>query len=620
MSHASARHRHHHTGLLHRRTDPSPASGVASTRSRWRRRWAATLATVVIGASVTVMGPAGEAGAHTPSATVDCTSWSVGATDYDTTSNNTFAYSVDGGAEVTGSFGQSFSRSGTFPAGSGNHTLSGYIYQDGDAAAPFSQTFDLHTSDCPVWVPVPGAPTASAPTCTQDGVLAVAPPGDHVSVSGGRTGEGPGHYTIIYVTDTGYTFPDGSTSKTFEVTVAAQLPSESCRTPVSPVAPAVIQPSCDGTHSVPGSFVAPASTDEVRYTVSGDVVTATILEPDTHEWGALSGYRKQSDSVATYAVTYQATAPCPQAATPVEPAITQAGCTGPGTFSHAVLHIPSTTGVVYRIDGDVVTGDVPATAGTLVSVTATPAEGFLFEGDQQVTYQFTPTTPDCLVDVAAVAPTFGESACDGNHPAPSSSYTIPATAHVRYSVDGTAAAAGTYPIAIGSTLTVTAAADDGFVLRGPATFTHTFTAATCSARARVSPVLFTEDACVGEGAAGASFTVPAVPGVVYESAGAVLTAGVHEAVDGSTIVIEARAQAGYVIAGQTRFSHTFTWSPSCSGVSAGGATEAPVPAAAHTATTGAPTGKLVAGGAALLLAGVLLLLTSTARGRSWRCD
>ena len=86
--------------------------------------------------------------AHTPSASVTCTAWSIGAQSYQATQNNTYSYSVDGAPVVTGSFGASFAKSGTFAAGTGNHTLVGYVYQNNLKSAQYSRTYDLTTTGC----------------------------------------------------------------------------------------------------------------------------------------------------------------------------------------------------------------------------------------------------------------------------------------------------------------------------------------------------------------------------------------------------------------------------------------------------------------------------------------
>lgn len=81
---------------------------------------------------------------------VSCTAWGVSATGYDPSVNNTYRYSVDSNPLHTGSFGTSFSFSGFFVPGSGNHHLQGIIV-DGHRVpnkAPLTYPFTLDTSGC----------------------------------------------------------------------------------------------------------------------------------------------------------------------------------------------------------------------------------------------------------------------------------------------------------------------------------------------------------------------------------------------------------------------------------------------------------------------------------------
>lgn len=378
----------------------SAASKCRYAARRWRISdthptavaWLALSAAVLI-AGAMMIAVAAPAFAHTPSATLTCSSWSIGATQYESAQHNTYSVSIDGAPAITGSFGSSFSKSGTFPVGSGNHTLVGYVYQNDDPSATYSKTYDLHTDGCLTYVPVPSAPSASPPTCDHAGTLTVAPPGPHVSVSGGTTGDGPGTYTITYTTDTGYTFPNGDATKAYQITVLPKLSGDSCKAQVSPVAPT----------------------------------------------------------------------------------LTQSACTGPGTHSQGVLHIPAVTGVVYTIGGTVVSGDVVESPGTVVTVVASPAGGFRFDGDQSVTYQVTFTAPgNCLVGLTVAAPSFEDDVCSGGQPAGSAGYTIPDAEHVRFTVGGVVVPAGRHPVEDGSTITVAASPLAGYQLTGTTRWTHTF--------------------------------------------------------------------------------------------------------------------------------------------------
>lgn len=62
---------------------------------------------------------------------------------------------------------------------------------------------------------------------------------------------------------------------------------------------------------------------------------------------------------------------------------------GVPTFSSNTVHIPTTANVIYYIDGEVVTGDVPVTTGETVVVEAVPAPGFYFPEGTDDDWAFT---------------------------------------------------------------------------------------------------------------------------------------------------------------------------------------------------------------------------------------
>jgi hypothetical protein len=525
--------------LLSRAARPRRDDSVTPTARRSTR----LIALLGVGGTVAAaaLAFALPASAHSPAASVTCTSWSLSAQDFGAREHNTYSVSVDGGPAATGTFTKSFAETGTFPAGSGNHTLLAHINQNGDPQAQYSTTYDLKTSGCTVYVPVPAAPSVTPPSCDHDGTLKVTPPGAHTTVAGGKTGDGPGTYTVTYTADSGYTFPSGDTAATYRLTVLPKL--------------------------------------------SGDLCTTTVA--------------------------------------PVQPTVAQAQCTGPGSASTAVVHVPAVTGVVYRVDGKVVTGDLAAKPGAKVVVEATPADGFAFSGPQVVTYELTFATPDCVVEVQPVSPSFADDACSGAEASNGASYTIPSSEHVRYSIDGKTVAAGTYPATKGSSVVVTATADEGFVLTGDSRFTHEFPAKGCATVVRVSPVAFSNADCGTDDQPGPTFTIPKTTGVEYTVDGRVVSAGTHPAAGGSAVAVVAQAKPGYVLTGTARFAFSFAPAEKCLDTAPLSQTRptplrAPLVAGAptHTASTGAPVGQLLAGGVALMGLGALALVGSAKRRRT----
>jgi hypothetical protein len=77
---------------------------------------------------------------------------------------------------------------------------------------------------------------------------------------------------------------------------------------------------------------------------------------------------------------------------------------------------------------------------------------------------------------------------------------------------------------------------------------------------------FTDDVCVGGSPAGSSYSVPSKTGVSYQVNGIAAAAGTYPGTDGSTITVTAAAQPGYALSGTTSWTHIFTVTPDCAGV------------------------------------------------------
>lgn len=88
----------------------------------------------------------------------------------------------------------------------------------------------------------------------------------------------------------------------------------------------------------------------------------------------------------------------------------------------------------------------------------------------------TPTTPPSVTALV----TFTAPTCKAL-----GTYTIPTTEGVDYSINGAVVAAGDYTASNGSTVTVVATAQQGFVLKGTTEWTYTFTAPTCDENGQV---------------------------------------------------------------------------------------------------------------------------------------
>ena len=348
-------------------------------------------------------------------------------------------------------------------------------------------TISRPAGGCIETITVPGAPSVTAPTCSAVGTLVV--PADTASVvwtvlptyHSGDTG----NFVLTATAQNGSVFTGGSSTQTYPVTVAGKLTGSSCDTMIAPVRPTLTASECTGpgTHSS-ATLVIPSTTG-VIYKINGvDVSGQTISETPGTAVDVIAtpatGYRFHGAQSVTESVSFAHAGECNVAATPVVPSISQSDCTGPGTNTIATLVIPTTRGVVYKVNGNVVSGTITEAAGTTVTVHASPASGYKFA--ENATSSWTKTFTDegnCLVVVPVAKPGFADSTCTAGviHTA---SYTIPSTKNVSYNVNGSTVGAGTYVVNAGTKITVTASAAAGYSMSGPSSWTHTFATPVCT--------------------------------------------------------------------------------------------------------------------------------------------
>ena len=141
--------------------------------------------------------------------------------------------------------------------------------------------------------------------------------------------------------------------------------------------------------------------------------------------------------------------------------------------------------------------------------------------------------------VTATAPTFTDMSGTS-----SDAYTIPSVAGVTYKIAGLAVAAGTYP---GSgTVSITAAASDGYALSGTASWQHTYSTAVGDTPVTASAPVWVDDSASG----GGTWTTPTITGVTYSPASGTATSG-------QTVTVTAAANPGYALSGTASWQHTF---------------------------------------------------------------
>lgn len=215
--------------------------------------------------------------------------------------------------------------------------------------------------------------------------------------------------------------------------------------------------------------------------------------------------------------------------------------------------IPDMLGVDYQIDG--VTVDAGAFAGSgTVTVTAVAQDNFTLTGSTQWSHTF--TDEDCSSVITPVQPQPTPPVCDDQ----TYVFNFDAPEHYHYEVNDETLTSGTSFNADGSTLTVTAVADEGFNFGdAQSSWDYTLTPATGCGGGEVTPnAVSFNDVC---GTANDTYTVTATEGVTYHlgtADGAVVNAGTHTG--SGTVTVVAVADEGFVFEEDetTSWTHTFT--------------------------------------------------------------
>ncbi len=532
---------------------------AATQRNPLARIWAAVLGIAAMVVAMIALAPA--ASAHTPSASLTCTQWSVGGQYYESNQNNTYYFELDGKVVAQGSFGASFSKSGAVPADSASHTLVGHIYQNNDPKAQYSKTYNLSVSGCKITATF-ASPTVSPAQCTDKTAgetvwESVVKPADGSGLTYTMSGPDANHKVTVTATlASGYAFPSTmptgwSKTDATHATWTYTLQSKKCDSLATFASPTVSPAQCtDKTagETVWESVVKPADGSGLTYTMSGPdanhkvTVTATLASGYAFPSTMPTGWSKTDASHATWTYTLQSKK-CDSLVTPGAVTFTdQCGVNG-DTYT-----IPVTEGVEYLVGEEVVKAGTYSGSGT-VTVTAQATDGYVLAKDAVTSWTHTFSTVPCPTTVTPGAVTFTDQCgVDGD------SYTIPGTVGVEYLVDGKVIDAGTH--AGSGTLTVTAQATDGYVLADGATksWTHTFSEVPCPTTVTPGAVTF-NDQC---GTEGDTYTIPATEGVKYLVGDTVVKADTYNG--SGTVTVTAQAADGYVLAKDavTSWTHTFT--------------------------------------------------------------
>lgn len=205
-------------------------------------------------------------------------------------------------------------------------------------------------------------------------------------------------------------------------------------------------------------------------------------------------------------------------------------------------------------------------------------------------------TPPPNEEVTATAPTFTDPDCDT-----AAGLVIPQVDGVIYSTEGT--------VAPGSTVTVTATADEGYTLVGTSRWIHTYGQVPTDCEppppppppepeVRATAPTFVDPDCDVK----ASMELPEVEHVTYSAVG--------EVAPGATVTVTATADEGYELVGRSEWTHTFGEKPEDCG------TPPPPPPPPPTPPCTGPECHDLAdtgfgAGSAAIVAGILSLLGSS---------
>ncbi|MEO9109845.1 MAG: hypothetical protein ABI368_06480 [Jatrophihabitantaceae bacterium] len=281
-----------------------------------------------------------------------------------------------------------------------------------------------------------------------------------------------------------------------------------CLIDASPVAPALTAAECTGPGSSSAPTVTAATTNGITYVISADRATVTATPNTGYQLASLPTGWTLLGGQAVYETNLVSPGACLVSVAPAAPAAIQSVCiSGSAPQSLPTITFATTSDVVYSVTAG------PYAAGTTQIVTATAATGYQFSttgipsgwtlvgpGATSASATYSVAFDAALTCGTATTPSFTNNVCLANGAA-GSRFTIPTTDGVDYYLGTTKEAAGTHPVADGTTVTITALAQPGYGLTGITTWSHTFVSApTCLGVEGVSVHPPTQPASTTQGA------------------------------------------------------------------------------------------------------------------------
>jgi hypothetical protein len=434
---------------------------------------------------------------------------------------------------------------------------------------------------------VPAAPAFAPASCTGPGTYGT---GSYTipttvgityqtkfSVGGGYADSAAGTFpvnvgTIVYVKAVavaGYSLAGTSTWGAFSFDSPG-----ACLVTAIPTEPAFVDATCTGpgTYSQ-GSFSIP-SVAGVQYQLSVNGGAYGDIAPGTYPVAVGATVAVRAVPLAGYTLSgltewshsYGSPGACLEQAFPTAPAYAPGICSGPGTFFPGSYTIPTVPGVQYQVDldgtgyNDVSGGVHPVGVGTVVTIRAVAQTGYTLSGATAWPPVTIASSGDCLVDVTTTAPSFAPAVCTAPGSHSQGKFTIPAVPGVQYRVDIDGAGfndigAGSYPVALGTVVTITAVPLFGYTLLGATSWDpYSFASpGECLVEVVTADPTFADSVCRAAGdPTEATYTIVGADHITYwvsiDGHTEVLTpGGTYVIASGSTVDIRAVADPGYVI-------------------------------------------------------------------------
>ena len=378
--------------------------------------------------------------------------------------------------------------------------------------------------------------------------------------------------TIVYVRAvavTGYALTGASTWGPYTF-----VSPGACLVTAVPTEPSFVDAVCTGPGTYgQGSYGIP-SVAGVQYQVSVNGSTFANVAAGTYPVDVGASVAVKAVPLAGYALSgltewshsYGSPGACLEQAFPTAPAYGPGICSGPGTFFPGSYTIPTVTGVKYQVDlngggfADVAGGVHSVSVGTMVTIRAVALTGYTLSGTTSWSPFTIVSSGDCLVDVTSTAPSFAPAACTAPGTYSPGSFTIPAVAGVQYEVDVNGGGyanvgAGTYPVPVGTVVTIKAVPLFGYTLNGATSWdAYTFASpGECLVEVVKADPTFADSVCRAPGdPSDATYTIVGADHISYfvsinGGADVPTSGGTYVISAGSSIVIHAVADPGYVI-------------------------------------------------------------------------